>query len=96
MSGFDTFSVYRQPDWMPLERVLTVVFGADAADAIGAFWFIGFVKGPAGAGDLRLYEHSQTRREIAVDGCGCAYRRQENGPGFVPVDLEDALVGVFL
>ena len=61
---------FRPPDWVPLRRALATEFGADASDASAAFWFIGYINGPADVGELRLYEHSVTRRRLALDRDG--------------------------
>lgn len=96
MSNSDIFPDYRPPDWYPLQRALALVFGAVAIDATAAFWFIGFVEGPADVGALRLYEHSVTRRRIALDRHGSAYRWFEEIAGYSRVDHEDALIGALL
>ena len=88
----DIFPPYRQPDWYPLQRVLASVFGVVAIDATGAFWFIGFVPGPVDVGELRLYEHSATRRRLALDATGGAYRWLDGVGRYVRVDDEAALV----
>lgn len=92
MGDSDIFPVYRPPDWYPLQRVLTVVFGAAAAEAAAAFWFVGFVEGPVDVGELRLYEHSTTRRQIALDRDGGAYRWLDEVRGYIRVDEESALI----
>lgn len=86
------FPDYRLPDWAPLERALTTEFGAFAADATKAFWFIGFVDGPADVGELRHYEHHQTRRRLLLDGSGNAYRHFSDAGGFSRMSLQDAMV----
>ncbi len=96
MGNSDNFPVYRPPDWSPLERLLSAVFGTAAADASGAFWFVGFVKGPVDVGDLRLYEYSATRRRIALARDGGAFRWSEEANGYVRVDEENALVAVLV
>ncbi len=88
----DSFRAYRPPDWYPLQRALALVFGTAAIDATVSFWFIGFVRGPADVGELRLYEHSTTRRRIAFDRNGGAYRRFEEIDGYSRVDHEEALI----
>lgn len=88
----DIFPLYRPPDWYPLQRVLATVFGVAAADASAAFWFIGYVPGPVDVGELRLYEHSITRRQIALDREGGAYRRVDGNGTYVRVDDEQALI----
>ena len=88
----DIFPPYRPPDWYPLQRALASVFGAAAIEASGAFWFIGFVPGPVDVGELRLYEHSATRRPLALDAHGGAYRWVDGLDRYVRVDDEEALV----
>ena len=83
---------FRPPDWHPLERALTGAFGADAIDATSAFWFVGFVEGPDDVGELRLYVHSTTRRQIALDADGRAYRHLAGLDRYSPMALQDALV----
>jgi hypothetical protein len=88
----EIFPPYRSPDWVPLQRALSAVFGAAAADASAAFWFIGFVDGPVDVGELRLYEHSATRRRLALDRDGGAYRWLDGIGHYVRIPEEDALV----
>lgn len=88
----DIFPPYRPPDWFPLQRVLATVFGVAAIEASAAFWFIGFVPGPVDVGELRLYEHSTTRRRLALDSHGGAYRWCDGVSRYVRVDDEEALV----
>ncbi len=83
---------YRPPDWAPLQRALTAEFGVSAVDATAAFWFIGFVKGPADVGELRSYEHSVTRRRVVLDREGRAYRWLAEFGSYGRMSLEDALV----
>jgi hypothetical protein len=90
------FPAYRLPDWYPLQRALAAVFGAAAVNASGAFWFIGFEQGPADVGELRLYEHSATRRRIALDRDGRAYRWFEEFGAYSRVDGEEALIGALV
>ena len=87
-----SYPALRPPDWTPLQRALAGEFGTHAVDAIGAFWFIGFVPGPVDVGELRLYEHSTTRRRLALDAHGGAYRWLETVERYVRVDDEEALV----
>ena len=87
-----TLSAYRPPDWYPLQRALAATFGSDAVHASAAFWFIGFVRGPADVGELRLYEHSATRRRLALDHTGDAYRWFDEYGAYGHVGHEDALV----
>ncbi len=96
MGDSDIFPVYRPPDWYPLRRALTVVFGAAAAEAAAAFWFVGFVEGPVDVGELRSYEHSTTRRQIALDRDGGAYRWLDDVRGYVRVDEELALIDALI
>jgi hypothetical protein len=86
------FPAYRPPDWYPLQRALALVFGAAAIDATASFWFIGFVHGPADVGELRLYEYHTTRRQIALDRDGGAYRWFEEIGGYSRMDHEAALI----
>lgn len=88
----EIFPAYRLPDWSPLQRALSAVFGVAAADASAAFWFIGYVDGPVDVGELRLYEHSTTRRRLALDRHGGAYRRLDAIGHYVRVSEEEALV----
>ncbi|MBY0490526.1 MAG: hypothetical protein K2R93_11850 [Gemmatimonadaceae bacterium] len=88
----DIFPVYRPPDWYPLQRALSAVFGIAATDASKSFWFIGYVEGPVDVGELRLYEHSTTRRRIALDAHGSAFRFVESIGHYVRVDDEAALI----
>ena len=83
---------FRPPDWAPLRRALTAEFGLDAIDASAAFWFIGYIDGPADVGELRLYEHSVTRRRLALDRGGKAYRWYAGFDGYSRVSVENALV----
>lgn len=92
MSSDDAFPPYRPPDWSPLERALTTVFGAAAADASAAFWFVGFAGGPVDVGALRLYEHSATRRMLVLDAQGGAYHWMDSVSAYVRIDDEEALV----
>lgn len=80
------------PDWVPLERALTREYGAMARDATAAFWFLGHVPGPDDVGDLRVYEHSRTRRRLVLDADGRAYRQHADLDHYSPVPLSDALV----
>jgi hypothetical protein len=88
----EIFPPYRPPDWYPLQRALATVFGVAAVEAAAAFWFIGFVTGPVDVGELRLYEHSTTKRRLALDASGSAYRWCEDPGRYVRVDDEEALV----
>ena len=92
MSDDEIFPPYRPADWYPLQRALAAVFGATAVDASAAFWFNGFVRGPADVGDLRLYEHSATRRSVVLDRDGNAYRWIEDIGGYIRENGEVALV----
>lgn len=83
---------YRPPDWVPLQRALTAEFGATAVEAAAAFWFIGYIDGPADVGELRLYEHSVTRRRLVLDREGSAYRYFATFTGYSRISLEEALV----
>jgi hypothetical protein len=85
-------SSYRPADWRPLERALAAEFGTAAVEATAAFWFIGFVAGPDDVGELRLYEHSSTRRRLALDCDGSAYRWLADAARFCPIAIGDALV----
>jgi hypothetical protein len=96
VSHSDTFPAYRPPDWYPLQRALALVFGTAAIDASASFWFIGFVQGPADVGELRLYEHSTTRRRIALDRNGGAYQWFEEIAGYSRVDHEAALIATLV
>ena len=83
---------YRPPDWAPLQRALAAEFGAAAVTASAAFWFIGFIDGPADVGELRLYEHSVTRRRVVLDRTGGAYRWFSVFEGYSRITVEEALV----
>ena len=87
---------FRPPDWLPLERALAAEFGAGAVDATAAFWFIGFAPGPADVGELRLYKHSRTRQQIALDSEGSAYRWFAEICGYSRVRSGEALVSLWL
>ena len=80
------------PDWGPLERALAREFGDGARSAASAFWFVGFVDGPADVGSLRLYEHHATHRQLALDADGGAWRWDGAYARFAPVDAGDAFV----
>jgi len=84
--------VFPTPDWIPLERALVREYGDAAREATSAFWFVGFVDGPDDVGQLRLYEHSATRRRLVLDTDGRAYRQHADLEHFSPVPLQDALV----
>jgi hypothetical protein len=88
-----TLPSFRPPDWLPLERALAAEFGVGAVDATRAFWFIGFADGPADVGELRLYEHSTTRRHLALDADGEAYTWSDEIEGYSRIRVFDALVG---
>jgi hypothetical protein len=88
----EIFPLYRPPDWYPLQRALATVFGTAAVEASAAFWFTGYVPGPVDVGELRLYEHSTTRRRLALDHQGGAYRWLPEAEAWVPTDPESALV----
>ncbi|MEQ1691892.1 MAG: hypothetical protein ABMA00_11435 [Gemmatimonas sp.] len=83
---------YRPPDWAPLQRALAAEFGATAVEAAAAFWFIGYIDGPADVGELRLYEHSVTRRRLVLDPEGGAYRYFAAFTGYSRISIEEALV----
>lgn len=83
---------YRPPDWAPLQRALAAEFGAAAVKASAAFWFIGFIDGPADVGELRLYEHSVTRRRVVLDRTGGAYRWFSVFEGYSRITVEEAFV----
>lgn len=85
-------SSYRPADWRPLERALAAEFGTVAVDATASFWFIGFVAGPDDVGELRLYEHSATRRRLALDGYGGAYQWFPETERYCRIANGDALV----
>jgi hypothetical protein len=87
---------FRPPDWLPLERALAAEFGAGAVDASAAFWFMGFVEGPADVGELRLYKHSGTRQQIALDSEGSAYKWFAEICGYSRVRSGEALVSLWL
>ena len=90
MSSID--SSYRPADWRPLERALEEEFGTAAVDAAASFWFIGFMPGPDDVGELRLYEHSATRRRLALDRDGGAFRWYPESQRYCPVTIGEALV----
>ncbi len=96
VNHFDLVNSYRPPDWYPLQRALALVFGTVAIDATAAFWFIGFVHGPADMGALRLYEHSTTRRRVALDRNGGAYRWFDEIGGYSRSDNEEALIAALV
>lgn len=74
------------------QRALAAEFGAAAVKASAAFWFIGFIDGPADVGELRLYEHSVTRRRVLLDRTGGAYRWFSVFEGYSRITVEEALV----
>ncbi len=85
-------SSYRPPDWNPLERALTAEFGTAAVNAAAAFWFIGFVAGPDDVGELRIYEHTVTRRQVTLDHAGGAFRWFPEIGTYSRMSIEEALV----
>lgn len=87
-----TSSPYRAPDWNPLERALAAEFGTAAVNATAAFWFIGFVAGPDDVGELRIYEHTGTRRQVTLDHTGGAFRWFPEIGSYSRMSIEDALV----
>jgi hypothetical protein len=92
----DIFPAYRPPDWAPLQRTLSAVFGVAAAEAAKSFWFIGYVEGPADVGELRLYEHSGTHRRLVLDEHGQAYRQEQRPGYYVRADNEALLIEVLV
>lgn len=96
MADSDIFPVYHQPDWEPLKRILAQVFGTAASDASSAFWFVGFVKGPELVGELRLYEHSVTHRQLVLDRKGGAWQWDEITGAYSRVEDETALIEVLV
>ncbi len=86
--------VFRPPDWTPLERALAAEFGEGAVNATASFWFIGFAEGPADVGELRLYEHSATRRRIVLDADAGAYAWFPEISGYSRIPVTDALINV--
>jgi len=85
-------SDYRPPDWGPLQRALSSEFGDDGMHAAAAFWFIGFIAGPADVGELRLYEHSVTRRRLVLDREGGAFRWFAAFEGYSRITMDEALI----
>lgn len=83
---------FRPPDFIPLERALVREFGADAVDAASAFWFIGFLDGPDDVGALRVYEHSVTRRRLALAPDGSAFQYRDGASALGRIAVGDALV----
>lgn len=94
MSARET--TFRTADWRPLQRALEAEFGKAAADATGAFWFIGFQAGPDDVGELRLYEHSATRRRIALDIHGNPYRWSVDAERYCRALASETLVQVLV
>lgn len=90
------FPVYRAPDWVPLQRALAAAFGITAPNATAAFWFVGYVPGPADVGELRLYEHSTTRRQVALDREGAAYAWSEAFGQYVRADDVSPLIAALV
>ena len=90
MSAIDI--TFRAADWRPLQRALEAEFGTGAVEASSAFWFIGFVAGPDDIGELRMYEHSTTRRRIALDALGNAYRWSSEGGRYCRAVVSEVLV----
>jgi hypothetical protein len=85
-------SDYRPPDWAPLQRALSSEFGDDGIRATAAFWFIGYLDGLADIGELRVYEHSVTRRRLVLDREGGAYRWFEVFAGYSRITMDEALI----
>lgn len=81
-------SLLRTPDWSPLERALHAALGVTRG-ASSAFRFVGFVRGPADVGDLRVYQHNRTRVHVTLDADGRAYRyfAEMDGYGFTDLGL---------
>ena len=73
--------------------MLAADFGLGAIDATRAFWFIGFAEGPADVGELRLYEHSTTRKHLALDSEGGAYSWCREIEGYSRIRGIEALIG---
>jgi hypothetical protein len=88
----EIFPQYRPADWYPLQRALSTAFGIAAVDASRSFWFIGYVDGPVDVGELRVYEHSATRRRLTLDRDGAAYQFVAAIGHFVRADDERALI----
>jgi hypothetical protein len=72
-----------EPDWQPLERALPL------AQCAG-FMFMGYSEDPAG---IRLYKHGITRRYLALDDQGRAYRYTVFG--YRKTTMEEAVEEVF-
>lgn len=85
-------SLLRTPDWLPLERALNAELGEAWRGATGAFWFVGYVQGPADVGELRVYQHQRTRVHVTLDCDGRAYRYFAEMDGYGGTDLEHALL----
>ena len=85
-------SAYRPPDWNPLERALAAEFGSAAIDASASFWFVGFAAGPDDVGELRIYEHTVTRRQVTLDHTGGAFRWFPEIGSYSRMSSGDALV----
>ncbi len=66
-----------EPDWEPLERALP------EAECAG-FMFMGYSEDQAG---IRLYKHGITRRYLALDERGRAYRYTAFGYVEIPLDV---------
>ncbi len=87
-------SQYRPADWRPLELALEAEFGKDCTDAASAFWFVGFANGPDDVGELRLYEHSNSHRLLALDRNGLPYRWNDPERLYLRICDEDVLLKV--
>jgi hypothetical protein len=89
-------TMYRPPDFQPLERALAARFGETASAVMPAFWFIGFVAGPDDVGELRLYEHSQTHGRLALDRHGRAFCWYAEIGAFGRMTTDDAWIEALL
>lgn len=85
-------SSFRTPDYTPLQRALEAELGAEAREITNAFVFVGFVAGPADVGELRVYEHTATRRHLTLDVDGRAYRYFAEMDGYGSLGSHSALL----
>ncbi len=89
-------TMYRPPDFQPLERALAAHFGDAAGSITPAFWFIGYAAGPDDVGELRIYEHSVTHARVALDRHGRAFCWYAEVCAFGRLPVDDAWIDALL